>query len=152
MSVIQWMTPRRAAVFHAVTTREELIDAFAEMYPAVWDALQEQGGPELGEVVAVYHSIGEDELVLSAGIEVEKDFSPQEPLALLELGGCESGMIDHFGPYLFADFRRTQSQPEDELAANGRTSSGMVIERYLTVPDAEPDQSKWQTEIWLPLS
>ena len=114
--------------------------------------LQEQGGPELGEVVAVDHSIGEDELVLSAGIEVQEDFSPQEPLALLELGGCESGMIDHFGPYLFADFRRTQSQLEDELAADGRTSSGMVIERYLTVPDAEPDQSKWQTEIWLPRS
>ncbi len=152
MSVIQWMTPRRAAVFHAVTTREELIAAFAEMYPAVWDALQEQGGPELEEVVAVYHSIGEDELVLSAGIEVQEDFSPQEPLALLELGGCESGMIDHFGPYLFADFRRTQATLAAELAEQAREPVGIVIERYLTQPDAEPDQSKWQTEIWLPLS
>ncbi len=67
------------------------------MYPAVWDALQGQGGPELGEVVAVYHSIGEDELVLSAGIEVQEDFSPREPLALLELGGCDAGMINQSG-------------------------------------------------------
>ena len=91
------MTPRRAAVFHAVTTREELIAAFAERYPAVWDALQEQGGPELGEVVAVYHSIGEDELVLSAGIEVQEDFSPRDPLAPLALGGCETGIINQSG-------------------------------------------------------
>ena len=152
MPLIGWLPKRRTAVFHAVTTRDELVAAFAQMYPAVWDALQEQGPPEIGEVVAVYHSIGEDELVLSAGMEVADDFEPVEPLALLELGGCEAGMIDHFGPYLFDDFRRSQAQLESELADQGRRPSGMVIERYLTMPEAEPDQSKWHTEIWLPLS
>ena len=150
--MIQWMPARRAAVFHAVTARDNLVATFAEMYPAVWDAIQDQGGAELEEVVAVYHSIGEEELVLSAGIEFQGDFSPLEPLALLELGGCEAGMIDHFGPYLFADFRQTQAQLEAELDSEGRTPSGIVVERYLTLPDAEPDQSKWHTEIWLPLS
>ena len=152
MSVIQWLAPRRAAVFHAVTTRDELVAAFAQMYPAVWEALQEQGPPELGEVIAVYHSITPDELVLSAGMEVGDGFEPREPLALLELGGCEAGMIEHFGPYLFADFRHTQAQLERGLAEHGRTPRGTVIERYLTLPAAEPDQSKWHTEIWLPLA
>lgn len=152
MPLIAWMPKRRAAVFHAVTTRDELVAAFAQMYPAIWEALQEQEPPELGEVVAVYHSISDDELVLSAGMEVADDFEPVEPLALLELGGCEAGMTDHFGPYLFEDFRRTQAQLESELAAQSRTPSGMVIERYLTMPDSEPDQSKWHTEIWLPLA
>ena len=152
MSVIRWLPKRRTAVIHAVTTRHELVAAFAQIYPAVWDALQEQGPPELGEVVAVYHSIGDDELVLSAGMEVAEDFDPVEPLACLELGGCEAGVIDHAGPYLFDDFRRTQANLESALAAQGRTPSRMVIERYLTMPDAEPDQSKWHTEIWLPLA
>ena len=152
MSLIRWMPLRRAAVIHAVTTHAELVGAFAEMYPAVWDALQQQGPPELGEVVAVYHSIDDDELVLSAGMEVAAEFEPAEPLALLELGGCEAGVIDHFGPYLFDDFRRTQASLEAALTDLGRTSTGMVIERYLTMPDAEPDQSKWHTEIWLPLA
>lgn len=152
MSLIRWMPLRRAAVIHAVTTHAELVGAFAEMYPAVWDALQQQGPPELGEVVAVYHSIDDNELVLSAGMEVAADFEPAEPLALLELGGCEAGVIDHFGPYLFDDFRRTQASLEAALTDLGRTSTGMVIERYLTMPDAEPDQSKWHTEIWLPLA
>jgi len=152
MSLIRRMPGRRSAVLHAVTTRSELVSAFAQMYPAVWDALQEQGAPELGEVIAVYHSIGEDELVLSAGMEVADEFEPVEPLATLELGGCEAGMIDHFGPYVFDDFRRTQTRLESELAGLGRTPSGMVVERYLTMPDAEPDQSKWHTEIWLPLT
>lgn len=152
MSLIRLMPHRRTAVFHAVTTRSELVEAFAQMYPAIWNALQEQGPPELGEVVAVYHSIGDDELVLSAGMEVEDDFEPRDPLSILELGGCEAGMIDHFGPYLFADFRRTQALLEADLAAQGRTPTGVVVERYLTMPDAEPDQSKWHTEIWLPLA
>ncbi|MDE2966632.1 MAG: GyrI-like domain-containing protein [Chloroflexota bacterium] len=146
------MPERRAAVFHAVTTRDELVGAFAQMYPAIWDALQEQGPPDLGEVVAVYHSISDGALVLSAGMEVADDFEPAEPLAPLGLGGCEAGMIDHFGPYLFDDFRETQARLETELAAQGRAPSGMVVERYLTMPDAEPDQSKWHTEIWLPLA
>ena len=152
MSLIRWMPVTRAAVIHAVTTHAELVGAFAQIYPAVWDALHEQGPPQLGEVIAVYHSIGDDELVLSAGMEVDEDFEPLEPLALLELGGCEAGVIDHFGPYLFDDFRRTQATLEAELTGLGRTPTGMVIERYLTMPDAEPDQSKWHTEIWLPLA
>ena len=150
--MIGWLAQRRAAVFHAVTTREELVAAFAQMYPAVWDALQEQGARELGEVVAVYHSISADELVLSAGMEIADEFEPSEPLSLLELGGCEAGMTEHFGPYLFEDFRRTQAQLESEIARLGRHPSGIVIERYLTMPAAEPDQSKWRTEIWLPLA
>lgn len=152
MSLIRWMPVTRAAVIHAVTTHAELVGAFAQIYPAVWDALHEQGPPQLGEVIAVYHSIGDDELVLSAGMEVAEDFEPLEPLALLELGGCEAGVIDHFGPYLFDDFRRTQAALEAELAGIGRAPTGMVVERYLTMPDAEPDQSKWHTEIWLPLA
>ena len=152
MSLICSMPRRRSAVLHAVTTRSELVSAFAQMYPAVWDALQEQGPPELGEVIAVYHSIEADELVLSAGMEVPDDFEPAAPLAMLELGGGEAGMIDHFGPYVFDDFRRTQARLESELARLGRTPSGTVIERYLTMPDAEPDQSKWHTEIWVPVT
>ena len=61
-------------------------------------------------------------------------------------------MIDHFGAYLFDDFRSTQAQLESALAAQGYKPSGIVIERYLTMPDAEPDQSKWHTEIWLPVA
>ncbi len=152
MSVIRWMPPLRSAVFHAVTTRPELVATFAAMYPAIWDALQEQGPPVLGEVIAVYHSISQDELVLSAGMEVADDFDPSEPLSLLSLSGCEAGMADHFGPYLFEDFRRTQAELELQIAEAGRAPNGMVIERYLTMPDAEPDQSKWHTEIWLPVT
>ena len=152
MPLIRHLPKRRAAVFHAVTTREELVGAFAQMYPAVWQALQEQGPPELGVVVAVYHSIGDEELVLSAGIETPDDFTPREPLALLELGGGDAAMIDHYGPYVFADFRHSQSELEAAIADAGRSPTGQVIERYLTVPDEEPDQSKWHTEIWLPLA
>ncbi|MYA00186.1 MAG: GyrI-like domain-containing protein [Chloroflexi bacterium] len=152
MSLIRWMPVTRAAAIHAVTTHAELVGAFAQIYPAVWDALQEQGPPELGQVIAVYHSIGDDELVLSAGMEVAADFEPLEPLARLDLGGCDAGVIDHFGPYLFEDFRRSQATLEAELALQNRVATGLVIERYLTMPDAEPDQSKWHTEIWLPLA
>jgi len=152
MSLIRRMPVTWAAVIHAVTTHAELVGAFAQIYPAVWDALHEQGPPQLGEVIAVYHSIGDDELVFSAGMEVAADFEPLEPLARLDLGGCDAGVIDHFGPYLFEDFRRSQATLEAELAVQSRVATGLVIERYLTMPDAEPDQSKWHTEIWLPLA
>lgn len=152
MPLISHLPRRQAAVFHAVTTRPQLIAAFADIYPAVWQALQDQGPPELGAVVAVYHQIGDPELVLSAGVEVPHDFTPRDPLASIQLGGADAGKIDHFGPYVFHDFRATQAQLEAKLAAAGRTPTGQIIERYLTVPEDEPDQSKWHTEIWLPLA
>lgn len=151
MPLIRQMPKRRAAVFHAVTTRNELVAAFAHMYPAIWQALHEQGPPELGQVIAVYHSIGEEELVLSAGMEVGNDFEPRDPLSALELGGGDAIMADHYGPYLFDDFRQTQAAMEAKLSDVGRKPRGIVVERYLTMPDAEPDQSKWHTELWLPL-
>ncbi len=107
--------------------------------------------PQLGEVIAVYHAIGDDELMLSAGMEVAADSMPREPLAPLELGGCEAGMAEHYGPYLFDDFRQTQAQLEAELAIPGRQPRGIVVERYMTMSDSEPDLSKWRTELWLPL-
>ena len=151
MSMITWMPPTRCAVLHAVTTRAELVAAFAELYPAGWQALQAQTPGELGAVVAVYHRIGDPELVLSAGVEVRADFEPQPPLARIDLGDCEAGRIEHFGPYVFDDFRRTQAEIETFLEQQGRVPRGIIVERYLTVPDEEPDQSKWHTEIWLPL-
>ena len=48
--------------------------------------------------------------------------------------------------------RRTQALLESELVAQGREPGEMVIERYLTMPDSEPDQSRWHTEIWLPFA
>lgn len=152
MPLIAQMPRRTAAVLHAVSAPDSVEAAFAELYPAVWAALQEQGaGALLGEVVAVYHSISATELVLSAGMEVDLAFEPSDPLVRLTLGGVEAAKADHFGPYRFADFRQTQALLEQRVARRGRTPSGLVVERYLTLPTAEPDQAKWHTELWLPL-
>ena len=144
---------RRAAVMHAEASAEELPETFARIFPAVHAALTEQGVTDMGHVICVYHTMDENQMTLSAGIEVGDAVVPGdigEPLELLELSAGEAVKADHIGPY--EELGTTHQAVWAYVEEQGRTPSSGPIERYITDPEAEPDQSKWHTEIFLPLA
>ena len=140
---------RRAAVMHASATAAELPATFARIFPAVHQALTEQGVTEMGHVIAVYHSGDPEQMELSGGIEIGDDVDPASPLELLVLPAGDAIRADHVGPY--EELRVTHEAVFAFMAAQGRQPAGGPIERYITDPGAEPDSSKWLTEIYLPL-
>lgn len=149
MPEVVQLPARRMAVMHASASTEELPETFARIFPAVYAALTEQGVTELGHVSAVYHSMDAKQMELSAGIEVGEGVEPTAPVELLEMPACEAIKADHFGPY--EELGRTHEAVWAFVQEIGRIPSGGPIERYITDPEAEPDQSKWHTEILLPL-
>ena len=62
---------------------------------------------------------------------------------------CEALKVDHFGPY--DQLGQSHEMVWSQVQESGRTPTGGPIERYITDPEAEPDPSKWHTEILLPL-
>ncbi len=149
MPEVVQLAARRAAVMHANASTEELPATFARIFPAVYAALTEQGVTEMGHVIAVYHSMDANQMSLSAGIEIGDDVELAEPLELLEMPACDAVKADHFGPY--EQLGQTHESIWPFVEKLGRAPSSGPIERYITDPEAEPDQSKWHTEILLPL-
>jgi len=149
MPEIVQMEARRAAVMHASASTEELPATFARIFPAVFEALTEQGVTDMGHVIAVYHSMDANQMELSAGIEIGNDIDLAAPLALLELPACDAVKADHYGPY--EGLYQTHESIWPFAQERGRVPSSGPIERYITDPEAEPNTSKWHTEILLPL-
>ena len=149
MPEIVQLTARRAAVMHAEASTEELPATFARIFPAVHAALTEQGVTDMGHVIAVYHSMDANQMTLSAGIEIGDGVEPAGELELLEMPASDAVKADHFGPY--EELGRTHEQVWQYVQEIGRAPSGGPIERYITDPQAEPDSSKWHTEIYLPV-
>lgn len=140
---------RRVAAIRANASSEELGEKFAELFPAVFGHLTQQGVSELGAVCAVYHTMNEHQMELSAGIEIGPDVQPDDPLEVVELSAGEAAKVDHFGPY--DELRDAHAAVGPFLAEQGRIPSRGPIERYITDPEAEPDASKWHTEVIWPL-
>jgi len=149
MPEIVQLAARRAAVIHAEASTEELPATFARIFPAVHAALTEQGVTDMGHVIAVYHSMDANQMTLSAGIEIGDGVEPGGEIELLEMPASDAVKADHFGPY--EELGRTHEQVWQYVQEIGRAPSGGPIERYITDPGAEPDTSKWHTEILLPL-
>ena len=149
MPEVVQLPARRAAVMHASASTEELPATFERIFPAVFAALTEQGVTDMGHVIAVYHSMDANQMELSAGIEVGADVEPGAPLELLELPAGDAVKADHYGPY--DQLSQTHESIWPFVQELGRAPISGPIERYITDPEAEPDQSKWHTEIYLPL-
>ena len=149
MPEIVQLPARRAAVMHAEASSSELPETFARIFPAVHAALTEQGVTDMGHVISVYHSMDAEQMSLSAGIEIGEGVEPGAPLELLELPACDAVKADHIGPY--DQLHLTHEAVWQYVQEIGRAPMGGPTERYITDPQAEPDASKWHTEILLPL-
>ena len=150
MPEIVQMPARRAAVMHATATPAELPEVFARIFPAVYEALTRQGVTDMGHVISVYHTMDTEQMTISAGIEVGDGVEPGEPLELLEMPAGDVIKADHIGPYdqLAATHEAVWAFAQEQR----RSPSAGPIERYITDPEAEPDPTKWHTQIILPLA
>ncbi len=140
---------RRVAALRANASSAELGEKFAELFPAVFGHLTEQGVSEFGAVCAVYHTMDAEQMELSAGIEIGPEVEPASPLEVVELEAGEAAQVDHFGPY--DQLYQAHEAVMPFLTAQGRSPARGPIERYITDPEAEPDASKWLTEVIWPL-
>ena len=118
---------------------------FGELQGYVRQSGQQAAGPPL----AIYYSPPGDTVDLECAIPVAAPIAGAGRVRAGELPAGKAATVTHVGPY------DTLAQTWGELTAwmqsQGLAAAGAPWESYLTDPGAEPDRSKWRTDIFFPV-
>ncbi len=130
------------------TTRAELPATIGAFLGEVWQFVARHGAPA-GPPFARFHNVSGDGFDLEAGLPVVTPLPGQGRITPGELPAGEVAVLSLFGPYegLLASCQVLT----DWVASQGRMAAGPLWEVYITDPGAEPDPTKWRTDIYLPL-
>ncbi len=138
---------------HTASVREDVArgdipEALGRMFQAVKDTLAKQGVESDGAPFARYHSFG-DAVDLEAGLMVAAETQPDGIVKPGELPAGPAAIAVHAGPY--ESLGATYDAMERWLAMSSHEPNGGPWELYITDPSAEPNPSKWLTEVIFPL-
>lgn len=128
----------------------EIAQQLAVILPEVMGYLQREGLAPAGAPFARYHSFGEEEIDLEAGIPVRAHIKGNARVKPSTLPGGELVSGNHWGPY--EDLPRTHAEVADWLAAQGFSAQGGPWEVYWTDPGLERNPAKLRTQIFQPVA
>lgn len=128
---------------------DQLGARLAQVLPAVYGHATGGGGTPAGAPYTRYHDTEGETLELEAGLPVVGPGTGKGEIQAGELPGGPAAVTWHVGPY------ERLAEAHQALTAwaekNGYTPAGPAWESYVTDPGAEPDPSKWRTQVVLPL-
>ena len=118
--------------------------SFGELMPV----LTNSGAKMKGMPCGVYYTWDEEkkETELAASIPVDRPVKASENVSYFDVKGGKALMIDYRGPYEEAE--KAHMAMDKYMKSNNMKFRGPVVEEYITDPGEEPDQSKWQTNIY----
>ncbi len=136
----------------------DISSAMGEAFQRVFAHVGRVGGIPAGPPLAAYHSFDEQSIDVEIGVPIvtpiQEDPSSSEsdlpPVRNSELPGGLVATTTHVGPYdgLEAAWTAVMGWIED----HGHEPADLVCwECYLTDPAAEPDPSRWRTDLYVPL-
>lgn len=128
------------------TTKGELEAQFGVVLPEVYGYVVSKGGQLVGMPFAHYFAFGDDGVEFEAGAPVSGPMEETDRVKNSELPGGIVAVTRHEGPYETLDttYGALRKWIEDSEYDVGDS----CWEVYVTDPGAEPDSSKWVTEIY----
>ena len=128
---------------------EDIGPAFGKAIQSVVACSQAMGAKMASAPIAVYLDWRESDCDLAVGFQVDGKLAPSSGCEWLDLSGGPHASASHFGPY--TGLGQAHHAIRDWCAAHGRQLAGPCWESYPVDPGAEPDSSKWQTDIHYPV-
>lgn len=128
----------------------EISATLAEIFPEVMQHLNATGAKMVGAPFSRYHSFGDTEVDLEAGIPVSKPFTEKGRVKNSELPAGKAVTAWHIGPY--DKLGEAHKALSAWLTANKLESRGGPWEVYWTDPGMVPDSSKWRTQLFMPIA
>ncbi|HRY32846.1 MAG TPA: SRPBCC family protein [Bacteroidales bacterium] len=101
-----------------------------------------------GSPICLYYSWENNVFDMECAIPVEKAMTPEGRILTGSLKPGKAVRVEFMGPYEQSGFAHMVA--EQWLTKNNKNRSGAPWERYVTDPMAEPDPSKWLTEVYWP--
>ena len=143
------LQPHHTASLRETVHRDSVTEALGQSFQAVKESLGGQGVDANGSLFVRWHALG-DEVDMEAGVMVSDPIKPDGEVKPGQLPGGPAAIAIHAGPY--EGLKATYDAVEEWLDRTQRSASGGPWEIYLTDPSAEPDPTKWLTEIIYPLT
>jgi effector-binding domain-containing protein len=141
------LEPHSTATVREEIGRNSVTEALGRVFQQVREALSDQG-IEAGSPFARWHEWG-DQVDMEAGVIVDREITPVGEVKPSSLPGGTGAIVVHAGPY--EGLRSTYDAMDRWLEGSGRTADGAPWEIYLTDPSAEPDPTRWLTQVIYPL-
>ncbi len=128
---------------------DELGKVMGPLFGEVFGYLQQQGHVPAGMPLARYHSMDGGTVDLECALPVASPIAGAGRITAGQLPACTAATVTHMGPY--EKLGKTWEALTAWMASEGFDPAGTPWEVYVTDPGAEPDQSKWRTDIFFPV-
>jgi AraC family transcriptional regulator len=133
----------------ATTTMDKLAQLMGPLFGEVHGYMQRHGQAPAGMPLARYHSMDGDTVDLECAIPVASPMAGTDRIQSCELPAGTVATVTHLGPY--DNLPGTWAALTEWMKSEGLEAAGAPWEVYVTDPGAEPDQSKWRTDIFFPV-
>ena len=131
------------------STMDKLGEIMGSMFGEVYEHIQASGQEPVGMPFSRYHSMDGGTVDLECGMPVASVMDGKERVQAGELPAGMVATVTHMGPY--DNLPQTWSALTAWIGSQGLQPAGAPWEVYVTDPGAEPDQSKWRTDIFFPV-
>ena len=130
---------------------ETLGQVMGALFGEVMGYIVQRGQAPAGMPLAIYHSMGENlDVDLECGIPVASAIEDRGRIAAGELPAGKVATVTHVGPY--HELGKTWDALKVWMDSQGlEPAKAPCWEVYVSDPRAEPDQSKWRTDIFYPI-
>ncbi len=133
----------------ATTTIDKLGEIMGPLFGEVYGYIQQCGQEPTGMPFSIYHSMDGESVELECGMPVGSQLPGTARVQAGELPCGTMATVTHMGPY--EGLGRTWAALKDWIRSQGLEAAAAPWEVYVTDPGAEPDQSKWRTDIFFPV-
>lgn len=131
-------------------TPESIGTNLAKIYTRIFNIIKTKNLKATGPPFAIYHTVSSDILDVEAGVFVNKRIRLNDTtMIFLEMEPRPSVKACYSGTY--NESRLAYSEIEKYARLKKLQVSAPVIEEYSTDPFSEPDSSKWQINIYVPV-
>lgn len=132
------------------STMDQLTGLIGSLFGEVYAYIHECGRQPAGMPFSRYHSMDGNTVDVECGMPVAPALDGRGRVQAGELPAGTVATVTHMGPY--DDLPQTWAELTQWMESQGLQPTGSPWEVYVTDPGAEPDQSKWRTDIFFPVS
>jgi effector-binding domain-containing protein len=143
------LDPQDAVVVRGDVAVADLPQFFQTAFVSSFTAARDSGVAISGPPFAFYPEMPTETVAIEAGFPVSAPIEASGDVHPLVLPGGKAIELIHIGP--FEALAETYSALQAWMDEEGHQPAAGMWEVYLTDPQVEPDQSKWQTKIVWPI-
>ena len=133
----------------ATTSMDKIAQLMGSLFGEVHGYIQQQGQTPAGMPLTRYHSMDGKTVELECALPVASPIAGTDRIQACELPAGTVATVTHMGPY--DNLPKTWGGLTEWMKSQGLEAAGAPWEVYVTDPGAEPDQSKWRTDIFFPV-